>query len=111
LLARAPIVAGGATGDDGLTRVPGPDLDQVREELRKAIDRARLHLEWVEIALVLTQWRFEETTRQLSVPRRVPGSIADRPLSVLWVYPPPPPAPADSPDPASDKPPQSQVEA
>jgi hypothetical protein len=65
-----------------------PNLDQVRAELRLAIDRARLHLEWADIALALTQWRFEEYTRQTAAAPAIPEELSARPvLSVLLVQP------------------------
>jgi hypothetical protein len=76
------------------------DLDQVRTELRLALDRARLHLEWTEIALMLTQWRFEESTRPIR-PEILRPEVPDRHvLSVLVVQPPGPTMTA--PQPAAD---------
>ncbi len=77
-----------------------PDLDQVRVDLRLAIERARLHLEWVEIALALTQWRFEESTRRTE-PEVQRIELPERhTLSLLVVQPRTPelPAPAASVD-------------
>ena len=64
-----------------------PALDQVRVDLRLAIERARLHLEWVEIALALTQWRFEESTRRIEAGPHLPGPAERHTLSVLVVQP------------------------
>jgi hypothetical protein len=66
-----------------------PDIDKVRTELHSAIDRARLHLEWVEIALILTQWRFEESTRQISQPTGTSPLVGlpDHTLNVLLFHP------------------------
>ena len=76
--------------DEGLSPHPAPaetDLDRVRSELRLALDRARLHLEWAEIALILTHWRFEESTRRVE-PEILPPEHPDRRvLSLLVVQP------------------------
>ncbi len=83
---------------EGLSPQPAavsPDVDQARAELRLAIDRARLHLEWAEIALALTQWRFEEYTRQnAAAPVTLDDPPARQVLSVLLVQPHPVSLPA-----------------
>jgi hypothetical protein len=84
-------VAGQHIQEEGLSLQPAAaqtNLHQVRAELRLAIDRARLHLEWAEIALALTQWRFEEYTRQNAAVPAIPVDLPARQVvSVLLVQP------------------------
>jgi hypothetical protein len=91
-------VAGQHIQEEGLSLQPAAaqtNLDHARSELRLAIDRARLHLEWAEIALALTQWRFEEYTRQNAAAPAIPDDLPPRQvLSVLLVQPRPVSLPA-----------------
>ena len=103
MLRRAPPVAGQHIQHEDPSSRPEaaePDLEQVQVDLRLAIERARLHLEWVEIALALTQWRFEESTRRVEPEPHLLEPAERHTLSVLVVQPraadlPAPQVPAD----------------
>ena len=54
------------------------DIERVRAELQAAIDRARAHLEWAEIALIMSQRRMAESTKG-SAGIDLPGALASGP--------------------------------